>query len=214
MDSPGFTPDFVNYIKDLKNKIDNIALPTSVPANVATKTDIADAIAPLAKKSEIPDVSNLATKTEIPDVSNLAKKTEVPTVGSSIPPAETATGMADPTGNVAAPQTHSHPRLSEVFTGLTTNATTGTYTISFAKTYATKPGVAIVSVGANAAVFWDVSYIKTGTNYTGLTITGRKGQALPVLTALLTNLVSLLSGFNPFSQLATNQEFSCIILKS
>lgn len=50
---------------------------------LAKKSEIPD-ISNLAKKTEIPDISGLAKKSEIPDISNLAKKSDIPNISGII----------------------------------------------------------------------------------------------------------------------------------
>lgn len=121
---------------------------------------------------------------------------------------------------------HKHPRLSVTAQGaLDSN---GQAPVTFmrdgvAVTFATKPAVTCMSVSASAAVFFDFAYTTDAQGrYIGGTLTGRKGRALPqltavsgILTAVITGvnaLVSALTGFDPFNSAAAGVEFSFIAI--
>lgn len=215
MPSPGFTPDFVNYLEELDRKIK-----TMVPVDVsqlATKDEIKAVKDIAATKDDIKavkdiipaiDTSAVATKTDIKAV-----RDAIPKPYDAIPAVETQQGAMGNKMEMFAAGDHSHARVSEVVKG--TLNTSSQLTVSFVRMYDSEPGISLVSVGAASPILWDVVFItNTEGKFTGATITGRKGRSLPALTAVLTTLVASISNYDPFGGSAAGVRFSGVVIKS
>jgi len=218
MRSPGFTPDFVNYLNSLETRmaqmmVEKIAEQPS--ANVDSKIDDVKKLIPTqasidskidAVKATIPTESSINTK--IDDIKKL-----IPSPGEATPMIEKPGGSPGENPKLYALWDHSHPRISQVIKG-TLNASSQA-TINFTMVHDEEPGIGIGSIGASFAVFWDFEFIKnTAGKITGVTITGRKGRALPALTSVLTSLVTTLSGYDPFSGSASGVKFTGLAIKA
>jgi len=209
--SPGFTPDFVEYMAQLESRLDSIAqqggqAPAPDMSAYAKKTDLTS----LAKKADIPDVSNLAPKNMIPSLSDAKPVSEA---------------MVAKAGNaaMASRDDHTHERLTETFKG--TLDTNGQAVITFSKTYAVQPVAIPQGIKAGAPISWDKEYMGTDGAWTGVKIIGYKAKPMPTtpvlsLTTLLggvitglNTLIGIVSGYNPV-QVANGAAFDGYVLKS
>jgi hypothetical protein len=218
--SPGFTPDFVAYMIELEKRVAAAgSTGTSVDtSNFATKADLT----PLAKKTDIPDMSGVAKKTDLPDVTKLATKNDVPVLSDSKPAPEAMAGKAGTASQVSRDD-HTHERLTETFKGTLDSA--GKATITFAKTYAVQPVAIPQGIKAGSPISWDKEYVGSDGAWTGVKITGYKSSQMPTtpilsLTTLLggvivgiNTIIGIVSGYNPV-QPAVNAMYDGYVLKS
>jgi hypothetical protein len=213
--SPGFTPDFVNYLESLDKTVKALKVPDV--SGMATKADVA---AVAQQIPTAPDLSGMATKADVkavkdqipavPDVSGLAAKADIPKPAEIMPMSEAATAKAGDAEKIYARADHVHQRLSEVIKGsLDAN---GKITITLKNEFTEEPGVGLTSVAANGSIYWDIDWVKTGAKFTGIVITGRKNRTLPTLTALLTDLLKL-SGYDT-SVPAAGVKFTGLVIKA
>lgn len=129
-------------------------------------------------------------------------------LANSAPTAE-AVSASPGSMDMASRADHTHPRLTATATG-TLNAS-GEATITFTRSFASKPAVTVLYVEATdnqPVVFKVKSWTMTGGNYTGCVIKGYRSQTIPQ------NLATLLLGaiFNLFAGSASGVEYSMIAL--
>ena len=132
-------------------------------------------------------------------------------------PAAEQVNAAVGTGDTGARADHVHPRLTS--TTVQTLGAGGDVSINFTRTFASMPGVVCTAYKAtdNLPVTFEVkSWIMSGANYVGCVIHGGKAQTLPNISGvlLLTNLITALNQFNPFSGDATGTQFSCVAIQA
>ncbi len=131
-------------------------------------------------------------------------------VAAAMPPFSTAVPKTEMTGGAAGsvreipPADHQHPRLTSTASG--TLAVNGTASVTFTRTFSTKPAVTVMEIdsgGTSPPVDFKVqSWTQDANgNYTGCTIYGTRNRALPTIaplsSGLLTLLSSLIGALNP-----------------
>ena len=138
----------------------------------------------------------------------------LPKPAAVAPPAEAGAGAAG-SGAGYLREDHKHPKLGVGLSGVLD--ANGTRTIAFGMTFPTEPGLSLSSVKAGGAVNFDVDWVRENPagatealkgGYVGAVIKGYRGRSLPVLTALLTGVVSALSGYDPFAGSAAGVGFT------
>lgn len=113
---------------------------------------------------------------------------------------------------------HVHPRLTS--TTVQTLGTGGDVNIVFTRSFSKMPGVVCTAYKPtdNLPVTFEVkSWLQDAqNNYIGCTIHGGKAQTLPNISGivLLTNLITALNQFNPFSGDASGTQFSCVAIQA
>ncbi|MGI4849521.1 MAG: hypothetical protein ACRYGK_15505 [Janthinobacterium lividum] len=133
------------------------------------------------------------------------------------PPPEAVVATAGAAGQ-AARGDHQHPRLTS--TTVQTLGVNGDVAITFTRSFSKMPGVVCTAYKEtdNLPVTFEVkSWMQDANlNYIGCTIHGGKAQTLPNVAGvvLLTNLISALNSFNPFSGNAQGTQFSCVAIQA
>ena len=140
-----------------------------------------------------------------------------PTPLSSTMPVAEQVNAAIGAGETSARADHVHPRLTS--TTVQTLGAGGDVSINFTRMFSTMPGVVCTAYTAtdNRPVTFEVeSWGMSGSNYAGCVIHGGKAQTLPNISGivLLTNLITALNQFNPFSGDATGTQFSCVAIQA
>lgn len=109
---------------------------------------------------------------------------------------------------------HQHPRLTSAQVATLDN--TGTQTIVFTRTFSSEPAISMIAVENDTKSppdFKVKSFAIDGSgNYTGCTVYATRARALPVVAALLTDLLKL-SGYVP-TEPAAGVKFSIIALQA
>lgn len=132
-------------------------------------------------------------------------------LADQIPVSEGGVALAG-SADLASRMDHVHPRLTATATG--TLNVSGEATITFTRTFPTKPGLTVTyaeSADNQPVVFKLKSWTLDGSNnYVGCVIKGYRAQTIP------TNLVTLLLGgvFNLFASSANGVEYSLIAVQS
>lgn len=152
-------------------------------------------------------------------------RTMMPKPSTSTPAAEATAGGAGTNQNKFAQEGHAHPRLTS--TTYVTLAADNTATVTFTRTFASKPGVVMTEVDASGTqplVCVVQSFVMSSGVYTGCVIKGYRSQPLPAQASLnplailsavtsgLNNLIASLTGFNVFGGTASGASVSCIAI--
>lgn len=142
---------------------------------------------------------------------------QLQTILGNQPPVAEAVSAAAGAAVVASRTDHTHPRLTS--TTVQTLGAGGDVSITFTRSFSKMPGVVCTAYKAtdNLPVTFEVkSWLMDGANYAGCVIHGGKAATLPNISGvlLLTNLISALNQFNPFSGDATGTQFSCVAIQA
>jgi len=135
------------------------------------------------------------------------KVAQIPTPATTTPKSEMTGGSVGATSGQFALADHQHPRLTS--TTYATLGTDGTATVTFTRTFVNKPGVVLTEVdaaGQQPLSCVVTTFTQSNGLYTGCTIKGFRGQALPAVIALL----GALTNFSVFAGPASGAVVSVI----
>lgn len=130
---------------------------------------------------------------------------------STMPPIVEANAPETGVGGMAARNDHRHERLTSTATGTLNGSAEAT--ITFTRSFATKPSVVICYVESadNQPIICKVkSWTMSGSDYVGCVIKGYRLQQLPAVLTLLTQLLN----FNVAGGTAVGAEYSFIAVAS